>query len=273
MLTVADYLAQPHVPPDRRVWYGSHPDQFGDLYVPDTAQPIPVVILIHGGCWQAVYDLAPLGECCAALRTAGYAVWSLEYRRLGNGGGWPHTFHDVAAGADHVRALAQKYPLDLRRVVVVGHSAGGHLALWLAARPKLPSTSLLYTTDPLPIRSVVALAAVADLEQGITATGCGAACADLIDHEPQRYAETSPHALLPLGVPQRHIVGSDDRIVPPTYLTAFVAAACAAGDDAHLSIVPHCGHFELTTPHSAAWPAVMEAIKAGGEGRCAPAAH
>ncbi len=264
MLTVTDYLEQPAVPPDARLAYGSHPDQFGDLYLPYAPHPAPVIVLIHGGCWQAAYDLAPLGECCAALRAAGYAVWSLEYRRLGNGGGWPQTFHDVAAGVNHLRVLANTYPLNLARVIAVGHSAGGHLALWLAARPTLPTTSPLATANPLPIHSVVALAAVADLAQGVTATACGTACAELVDHDPRRYAEASPHMRLPLGVPHYHLVGSDDLIVPTTYVASFVAAARQAGDPAHLTILPQCGHFELTTPHSAAWPAVMAAIREMG---------
>lgn len=264
MLTVADYLAQPAVPPDARIPYGNDPSQFGDLYLPDPSYPAPVIVMIHGGCWQAAYDLAPLGECCAALRAAGYAVWSLEYRRLGNGGGWPQTFHDVAAGVDHLRVLAGTYPLNLARVIAVGHSAGGQLGLWLTARPKLPATSALTTPDPLPIHGVVALAAVANLAQGVTATACGAACAELVAHDPRRYAEASPHLLMPLGVPHYHLVGSDDLIVPAAYVAAFVAAARQAGDTAHLTILPRCGHFELTTPHSAAWPAVVGAIREMG---------
>ncbi|MEF3275495.1 MAG: alpha/beta hydrolase [Chloroflexus sp.] len=260
MLTVTDYLAQPAIAPDARIAYGHHPDQFGDLYLPAAAQPTPVIVLIHGGCWQAAYDLTPLGECCAALRAAGFAVWSLEYRRLGNGGGWPHTFLDVAAGVDHLRTLATDQRLDLTRVIAVGHSAGGHLALWLAMRPTLPVTSELYRANPLPLRGVVALAAVADLAQGVVATACGAACAELIGHDLQRYSETSPRERLPLGILHYHLVGSDDPIVPAAYVAAFVAAAQAAGDTTHLSILPQCGHFELTTPHSTAWSTVMRAV-------------
>ena len=260
MLTVSDYLAQPVVSPDVSIRYGDHPDQFGDLYLPAQVHPAPVVMMIHGGCWQAAYPLTPLGECCAALRARGYAVWNLEYRRLGNGGGWPSTFLAVAAGADHLRVLAEHYPLDLNRVVVVGHSAGGHLALWLATRPKLPPTSPLYIPHPLPVHGVVALAAVADLRRGVTATACGTACLELIDNEESRCAEASPHARLPLDIPHYHLVGGDDPIVPASYVAAFVDAARQAGDLAHLTIVPKCGHFELTTPHSQAWQTVVQTI-------------
>jgi len=260
MLTVSDYLAQPVIYPDKRIPYGDHVWQFGDLYLADTTQPTPVVIMIHGGCWQAAYDLTPLSACCADLRARGYTVWSLEYRRLGNGGGWPYTFLDVAAGVDRLRDLAQPYMLDLNRVIAVGHSAGGQLALWLAARSRLPITSQLYTPNPLPIQGVVALAAVADLVQGVTKTACGSACAELVGNDEVRYQEASPRALLPLGVPHRHLVGHEDLIVPAAYVADFVATACQVGDPAHLTILPACGHFELTTPSSTAWLSVVAAI-------------
>ncbi len=261
MLTVADYLAQPPIPPTARIAYGDHPDQFGDLYLPDDQQPAPVVVMIHGGCWRADYDLTPLGMCCAALQAAGYAVWSLEYRRLGNGGGWPQTFHDVARGVDYLRNLAAAYPLHLSQVVAIGHSAGGQLALWLAARHRLSPVSALYAADPFPLAGVVALAAVANLAQGAQATACGSACHEVIDHDHRHLAEASPHLLLPLGVPHHHIVGADDQIVPAAYVADFVAAAQRAGDPTALIVAPECGHFELTTPHSATWPLIMTAAR------------
>mgnify|MGYP001248621294 CR=1 FL=1 len=115
MLTTDDYMAQPPGRPDLRAPYGAHPDQFGELYLPAGAGPHPPVVLIHGGCWRDQYGLAPLGQLCEALRSAGYAVWSLEYRRLGGGGGWPATFADIAAGADALRRLDA--PLYLGRAV------------------------------------------------------------------------------------------------------------------------------------------------------------
>lgn len=264
MLTVADYMAFPAAPADRRVGYGPHADQFAELYLPAGAGPHPAVVLLHGGCWRSMYGLAPLGPLCEALRGLGVAVWSLEYRRLGGGGGWPATFEDVAAGADALARLAAEHAVDLGRVAAAGHSAGGHLALWLAARPRLPAGSPLHRPAPLPIAGVVALAGLADLEDGLARELCGGACAELLggrpDEVPERYAQGSPAAMLPLGVPQRHIVGSGDTTVPPDYLAAYVGRAVAAGDDATLEVLPGAGHFEPVDPSGAAWPALRRAL-------------
>ncbi|MFV9503455.1 MAG: alpha/beta hydrolase family protein [Oscillochloridaceae bacterium umkhey_bin13] len=262
MLTVHDYLAWPAVVADQRVAYGPHPAQFGDLYLPAGSGPHPIIILIHGGCWQARFDLAPLGPLCAALRTAGWAVWSLEYRRLGDGGGWPNTFADVAAGADALRGLVA--PLDRNRVIAAGHSAGGHLALWLAARARLPHTAPGWQPDPLPITGVLALAALADLALAAQQQLCDGAVAALLggmpEAQPERYALASPAAQLPLGVPQYHIVGADDPIVPPAYLQSYCAKATAHGDAVTLTVLPAAGHFEPVDPTSAAWPELLAAL-------------
>ncbi|MBX0326569.1 alpha/beta hydrolase [Oscillochloris sp. ZM17-4] len=264
MLSTADYMAQPAVPSDQRVAYGPHADQFADLYLPPGGGPHPAIILIHGGCWQAQYGLAPLGPLCAALRETGIAVWSLEYRRLGGGGGWPTTFQDVAAGADALRGVAADHGLDLDRVIAAGHSAGGHLALWLAARQRLPEDSPLARPDPLPIAGVLALAGLVDLAEGAARGLCGGACLELVGGQGEslraRYAEASPAALHPLAVRQRHIVGAEDTIVPPDYLQACVGRAAATGDDVRLEVLPDAGHFELVTPDSHAWPHVRQAI-------------
>ncbi|HMQ29286.1 MAG TPA: alpha/beta hydrolase [Chloroflexaceae bacterium] len=266
MLTTDDYMALPPGRPDLRAPYGDHPDQFGELYLPPGAGPHPPVVLVHGGCWRAQYGLAPLGPLCEALRAAGYAVWSLEYRRIGGGGGWPATFADVAAGADALHGLAA--PLDLGRVVAAGHSAGGQLALWLAARPRLPRASALWAADPLPIRGVLALAALADLAAAAGRALCGTAVPELLGgspaERPERYAEASPAALLPLGLPHVHLVGAADPIVPPDYLAAFVAAARAAGDDASLTVLPAAGHFEVVAPAPPAWDELLAALRGLG---------
>ena len=212
-------LELPAPPADKRLPYRSDPLQFGDLRLPPGPGPHPVVIVIHGGFWRAAYDLEHIGHLCAALTRAGVATWSLEYRRLGNpGGGWPGTLLDVGNGADYLRTLAPTYRLDLTKVVAIGHSAGGHLALWLAARRRLPPGSALYTADPPPLRGVVSLAGVADLRRAwelrlssnVAATFLGGAP----DEVPDRYKLASPIELLPLGVPQRLIHGAKDAIVP-----------------------------------------------------------
>ena len=263
MLTTDDYRQFPAVPADQRLRYGPEPDQFGDLYLPPAPGPHPTVVLLHGGCWRAAYDLTPLGRLCDALRREGLAVWSLAYRRLGTGGGWPTTFDDVAAGTDFLRTLAEHIDLDLSRVITVGHSAGGHLALWLAGRHRLPPQSRLFRANPLPVTGVVALAGIPDLAAGIRWRICGDACQALMgaspDEAPERYRQASPVDLLPFGVPQRHIVGAHDEIVPVAYLEAHVALA-KQHDSVTLEVLPSAGHFELVDPRTVAWSTVQRTV-------------
>ena len=255
----------PASPADQRIPYGDGPLQFGDLRLPQGGGPHPVVIVIHGGCWYSEYDLRHVAAFSSALTRAGVATWSLEYRRVGDaGGGWPGTFEDVARGADYLRVLARTYPLDLRHVVVVGHSAGGQLALWLAARKRLPKDGPLYSPDPLPLRGVVSLAGINDLRG--YGSGCGNAVTKLLGGSPAemplRYRQTSPIELLPLGVKQRLVHGRLDKIVPLKQSQEYEAAARRGGDDVKLVVADEAGHFDLIAPQSSAWPAVQEALRA-----------
>ena len=162
-MTPADYTALPLVPGDHRIAYDDRPDQFGELYLPEEGPgPYPLVILLHGGCWRARFGLMPLGQLARRLTELQVIVWNVEYRRLDGGGGWPTTFLDTAAAADYARQLATEYPLDISRVVAVGHSAGGHLAAWLAQRHNLEPGMTLFQKDPLPITGVVSLAGIPD---------------------------------------------------------------------------------------------------------------
>lgn len=263
LMTAQAYQALPPVTADRRVAYGTHPAQFADLYLPVGPGPHPAVVLIHGGCWRAQYGLEPLGPLCAALRDLGLAVWSIEYRRLGDGGGWPTTFQDVAAAADAMSAIAADSSIDLSQVIAAGHSAGGQLALWLAARSGLPNHSPLYQSHPLALRGVLALAGLADLATAAARGLCSGACVELLggtpDVVPERYAQVSPAAMLPLSAPQQHLVGSEDRTVPVDYLRDYVARAAASGP-VLLELIADAGHFELVDPSSHAWPAVRRAM-------------
>jgi len=261
IMTTQDLLKLQAPPADHRIAYGGDPLQFGELRLPPGKGPHPVAVVIHGGCWQAAFNLDHIGSLSAALAQAGIAAWTIEYRRIGNpGGGWPGTFQDAGRGVDHLRELAKKYPLDLGRVVVMGHSAGGHLALWVAARRRLPKDSPVAAADPLPLRGVVALAGVPDLRKGAAQRVCGNAVEQLVG-SPERYRHASPAELLPLGVEQILVHGALDSIVPPTLSEDYAAAARRAGDRVKMRILPDAGHFELIAPKSAAWPAVLEAVQ------------
>ncbi|WP_235186187.1 alpha/beta hydrolase family protein [Lysobacter antibioticus] len=266
----AEFRSLPSRPADHRIAYGDDPNQYADLSVPSTAGPHPVVILIHGGCWKADYatlrGLAPMAD---ALKADGIASWNIEYRRIPQpGSGWPGTYADVGRATDHLRVIAQKYRLDLDRVVVLGHSAGGHLAMWVAARSRLPAKSQLHVADPLPISGVVDLAGAGDLEAFIPVQMT--ACRDpnivktLLGGEPaaapERYAQTSAMRMLPLAKRQILIWGQRDEMTPVWLGEAYADAARKAGDSVRLEVLPSLGHFEIADPASPAWPVVHEAI-------------
>ncbi len=277
LITVDDYAAIPTVSGDFRIVYGDLPDQFGELFLPSDPPMSPnglysAIVLLHGGCWRDRFGLGQLGQMARRLSQTGIAVWSLEYRRISAEidqsddvrGGWPMTFHDVAAGADHLRELADEYRLDLDNVIAVGHSAGGHLALWLEARHRLLVESELYTEDPLSLCGVVSLAGIPDLASAQVEEICSGAPAELMGGMPEevaeRYAQGSPQSLLPLGIRHCHLVGREDEIVPPDYLRRCVAEAQAVGDRAQLHILPYAAHFEVVVPESQAWAAVEQQI-------------
>jgi acetyl esterase/lipase len=251
--------------PGTRIPYGSATAQFGDLRLPGGSGPHPVIVAIHGGFWRHGYDLAYFSPLCEEFARNGWATWNIEYRGVGaNGGGWPGTFLDVAAATDHLRELAGPHSLDLSRVVTVGHSAGGHLALWTAARHKIPAGSPLHRASPLPIKAAVSLAGVADLRKSEELKLGGGAAAALVGGSPQevpdRYAVASPAELLPFGVPQTLIHGTNDSAVPISMSEGYQALAVAKGDSARLVALANGGHFGLTMPHSHEWPQVAEAI-------------
>jgi acetyl esterase/lipase len=250
-----------------RIHYGEGPEQFGELWLPDGAGPFPVVVLIHGGCWLSEYDIGYMARAAADLSRRGMAVWSLEYRRVGDaGGGWPGTFRDAAAGADHVRELAGRFPLDTGRIALSGHSAGGHLALWLAGRHNLPESAPLYSKTPIRPLGVVALAGIADLgdySQG--SGGCNRAVEPLMGGMPagvpDRYAQADPIRLLPLGVPLRLVQGELDPIVPTEQARRMAEAAARAGDRVDIMPIPGEGHFDVVDPGSRSWQAAADALE------------
>lgn len=260
-------FSTPAPPPDERIHYGNGPFHYGDLRLPRNGSPgpYPVVVVIHGGFWRARYDLEHIGHVCAALTAEGVATWNIEYRRAGNvGGGWPGTFLDVGAATDYLREIAPEHNLDLGRVVVIGHSAGGHLALWVAGRHRIPEDSPLHMPNPLPVKAAVSLAGVADLDLSWEMNLSNGATEELLggspNEVPERYAVASPRELLPLGVPQALIHGTEDTEVPYEISEKYHVAALAAGDKVTLVTLPGTGHFELIDPKMPEWRNVAETV-------------
>ena len=270
----ADLLKLSVAPGARRIAYGTDPLQFGELRVPPGRGPFPVVTIVHGGCWVAklpnlderAVALDLLRPTAAALTGMGIATWNLEYRRIGNpGGGWPGTFEDVGWGTDYLRKIARQNHLDLKRVVAMGHSSGGHLAIWLAARHKLPPSSELYTKNPLPLLGVVDLDGPGDLKALIPRQQpiCGGpVITELIggtpEEHPERYREASPVEMLPLGVRQEIFAGRMFAAGAPAYEEALRRA----GDAVHSVVLAQGGHFVFVDPGSAVWPEVVRSTRA-----------
>ena len=250
------------LPPARQIAYGDHLDQVGNLHLPAGAGPWPAVVLIHGGFWRTGWDRTLMTPLARDLAGRGIAAWNIEYRRVGQeGGGWPGTLEDAAAAADAVVGLDG---VDASRVVTVGHSAGGHLALWLAARHRLPVGAV--GADPrLRPSGAVSQAGVADLAAGARAGLGDGACQALLGGEPdevqERYAVASPAALLPLGVPQLIVHGTRDDIVPPGQSREYAAAARAAGDTVDLVELPAADHFDVIEGADPAWTAVADWLR------------
>jgi acetyl esterase/lipase len=244
-----DILTDPPPPPaDARLAYGPEPLQFGDLRLPEGASP-PLAVVLHGGYWKATYNLIHTGHMCRALTEAGIATWNVEYRCVGvPGGGWPAAGEDVALAVQFVREL----PVDQERVVLVGHSAGGQLALWAGKRSQLP---------------VVALAPVSDVRDSVARTGPDGPPARFM--APEHFADGSPLELLPLGVQQIVIHGTEDDSVPYEMSERYVEAAAG---EAELVTLEGSGHFEPIDPLSSEWPQVRSAIERllGAPGSGAP---
>ena len=258
--------------PTHKIAYGKHADQYGELWLPAVvSQKLPVVVLIHGGCWRADLPGPELVAFLAdALRQRSVAVWSITYRRVGtkaaNFSPYPDTFLDVAAATEKLTEIADKYALDLKRVVTTGHSAGGHLALWIAARPRLPADSVLFAKQPLPILASVGIAALPDLQyaKAASAHACGNDTVDLLINTQERkdaaYLDTSVTPLLPLGMPQTLISGVYDGIAAPTHALRYRERAKANGETVTLVTLDDAGHFELIAPWTAAGGRVVDTI-------------
>jgi acetyl esterase/lipase len=275
-VSIDDLLNEKVPPPTARLTYGSDPLHFGELRLPAGKGPYPIAILVHGGCWSATlpgldpratsYDLLRL--MAGALAEAGIATWNIEYRRVGNvGGGWPGTFEDIGRATDFLRTIAAKYRLDLSRVIVAGHSSGGHLAMWLAARGKIPPGNPLYSKNPLPLKGAI------DIDGPIELTNheppesiCGVPAIQQFlggtpAEQPQRYHDATIASYLPTGVPQILLLATFDAPIHAD-LEAYAAKSKAAGD--RFTIVPLQGssHFDAISSRPENLKYVLEAATA-----------
>ncbi len=249
------------------VAYGPEPMQVGDLSRPLVDGPRPVVVLIHGGYWRLGFTRTAMEDLARDLVRAGYAVWNIDYRRFGEvGGGWPGTVDDVAAGIDHLATLAPSRNLDLDRVAVIGHSAGGQLAIWAGARPHAGPDAPGAAPVVVP-KAVVSLAGVVDLVASAHSTEPGGgvelrrAIEDFLaatpDQAPTRYALASPMELVPIGVPQLILHGSADDRVPIDQSERYAAASSAAGDATQIIELDGADHFQVLQSTKAWWDQVL----------------
>src|SRR5579864_8391674 len=247
-----DILTLSPPPADIRLPYGNDPNQFGDLRLPKSKGPFPVVVNIHGGFWRAKYDLVHAGHLCAALSGKGVATWNLEYRRVGNpGGAWPGTFEDIGNGYRFLPQIAKRYDLDAGKIVVMGHSVGGQLALCLAAHE--PSV-----TRAVSLAGVVDLQRTFDLHLSHDAVVefLGGKPAEVPDH----YREADPMQLAIQRATQVLVHGAADEDVPPDFSRRYVEEKKKAGENVTLMEIPKTDHLDLIDPRSAAWPKVEGAV-------------
>lgn len=239
--------------------YGSDSLQFGELWMPEE-EPHSTVIMIHGGCWLSIYPGTELMDLIAEdLSQHGFAVWNIEYRRLGHdGGGYPGTFLDTANGADYIREIADDFNLPLDKIIATGHSAGGHLAGWLASRKKISEESPLYSENPVEIHGVISLAGINNLKHyaNYGSAPCGDQTVERLVNMEDRddaYSDTSPAEMLPLGVPFIEVNAAFDSPVPPFFGYQFIQSAKEAGDPAQHVLLENAGHFEMIHSGTDEW--------------------
>ncbi|HLL34976.1 MAG TPA: alpha/beta hydrolase [Streptomyces sp.] len=273
-------FSHPPVDPDATAAYGDHPDQVIDFYAPHgteptgSASPAPLIVVLHGGAWRAPYDRRHVSPFAAFLARRGFAVANVEYRRgaaegaageRAVAGRWPDTFDDVAAAFDALPALVREVlpQADVRRTVATGHSAGGHLALWAAARHLLPAGAPWRTDGPAALRGVVALAPIADFTVADKLDVCGGAARQLLGGE-RLFTERRPYAdpvlLLPTGIATTLVQGRTDLDVPQAVAESYADAAAKAGEVVGLTLLEGVGHFPLIDPAADACAVVAEEI-------------
>jgi acetyl esterase/lipase len=247
-----DILEKTPPPADARLTYGPDPNQFGDLRLPKTGKPAPVVVNIHGGFWRAKYGLAHAGHLCAALTQSGWATWNLEYRRVGDpGGGWPGTFEDILSAYRFIPQVARRYNLDASRTLVMGHSAGGQLAVCLAAHE---------TT----VARVVSLAGVLNLQEAHRLHLSHDAVAEFLGGTPtamaDHYREADPMVIKLPTARQIVVHGTVDDTVPFSFSENYEKEKRKRGEKVDLLAIPKAGHYELIDPRTEAFAQVRDAV-------------
>jgi acetyl esterase/lipase len=263
----SEFAAHPQPSGAERIRWGAGPREFGLLRTPPGAGPHPVAVLVHGGCWSSEAGPDYLGRLAVWIVEQGWATWSLAFPRTDDpGGGWPGTLRAVGRAADHLREIPVSAALDTARVVAVGHSSGGHLALWLASRPALPAEGeggRIRGPDPLALRGVIGLAPIGSLAvfHAEGGHGCDDDAVEALlggppEAHPGRLAVADPAGRLPLGVPQLLVAGALDETVPPTHTADFARRARAAGGRIEYLEIEGAGHFEVVAPSWSDWPRV-----------------
>ena len=229
--------------------------------------PHPIVVVAHGGWWRSAYNLEYAGHLAAALTTDGFASWNIEYRRVGSpDGGYPNLLHDVSSALAKLVDLAPEYNLDLARIVVTGHSAGGHIAGWLAAKQSHPELDVFGKTPPLigtvPVAGALDLPRTSALR---VTDSVGIPVHDFLggtpENVPERYALADPAGWLPIGIPIIAVHGTADANVPLELSRIYVERAKAAGDAATLAVIEGADHFEPFDPNTAAGNVVRAAVR------------
>ena len=269
-MKLADYLALSGPAPTAHMPYGAAPSQYAELFLPAGSGPFPVAVLVHGGCWISKFGgITQLRNMAGALAARGIAVWNVEYRRSDEaGGGYPGTYQDMHAALDLLAAQAGRYPLDLRRLVAVGHSAGGQLVQWMAGRGRIPAGSPLHRAQPsLNVPAAVSLGGLADLrnEASLIKSSCGRDTAELAGSpgpgRPDVFVDTNAAELMPNGSRTWLVTGELDTISPPRVAHDYAARARKAGDAAEVVILPGASHYDEVAASSHAWPRVVEVIE------------
>lgn len=270
LMSWADLLAMERAEPQAVHAYGELEQQVIDIWLPEGEGPHPVVLMVHGGCWQkAIANRTLMNYMAEALRQRGLAVWNIEYRGVDEaGGGYPGTFQDVSAAADALIASGADYNLDTSRIVGLGHSAGGHLVTWLAARENVPDGSVLAGGEPLPMRAVINSGGLADLEASapVTLETCLANIQDQLtgtstDGREDVFADTSSARLQPSSVPQISVNGAMDHIAPPALGIGYTDVVSQDGGEAQFVEVQGAGHVELIAPGTEAFDVQAELIE------------